>query len=40
MSQLGNLDKNTANDVMQALFEYINLNNAGLILVTHDENFI
>lgn len=34
----GNLDKNTANDVMEVIFEYINLNNAALILVTHDEN--
>lgn len=34
----GNLDKNTANDVIEVIFEYINLNNAALILVTHDEN--
>ena len=34
----GNLDKDTANDVMDALFEYIEENNSALILVTHDEN--
>lgn len=34
----GNLDKDTANDVMDTLFEYIDKNQAGLILVTHDEN--
>ncbi|NLK66033.1 MAG: ABC transporter ATP-binding protein [Campylobacteraceae bacterium] len=34
----GNLDKDTANDVMDALFEYVEENNAGLILVTHDES--
>ncbi|PSM52047.1 ABC transporter, ATP-binding protein [Campylobacter blaseri] len=34
----GNLDKNTANDAMNVLFEYIDKNNAALILVTHDEN--
>ncbi|QOY52386.1 ABC transporter ATP-binding protein [Candidatus Sulfurimonas baltica] len=33
----GNLDKATANDVMDIFFEYINKNSAGMILVTHDE---
>ncbi|MCZ6150566.1 ABC transporter ATP-binding protein [Campylobacter ureolyticus] len=33
----GNLDKDTANDVMGTLFEYIKNTNSGLILVTHDE---
>jgi putative ABC transport system ATP-binding protein len=33
----GNLDKHTANEVMNLFFEYIKSNNAGLILVTHDE---
>ena len=33
----GNLDKVTANDVMELFFEYIQENNAGMILVTHDE---
>ena len=32
----GNLDKNTANDVMDAIFAYIHRNNAALILVTHE----
>ena len=34
----GNLDRDTANEVMDILFEYIDENNASLILVTHDEN--
>ena len=34
----GNLDKETANDVMDIFFEYIDKNNAGMILVTHDEH--
>lgn len=34
----GNLDKDTANDVMEVLFEYIEKNSAALVLVTHDEN--
>lgn len=34
----GNLDEKTANNVMQILFDYIKEQNAGLILVTHDEN--
>ncbi|MDN5097892.1 ABC transporter ATP-binding protein [Aliarcobacter butzleri] len=32
----GNLDKDTANVVMNTLFNYIKKNNAGLILVTHE----
>lgn len=32
----GNLDKDTANIVMNTLFNYIKDNNAGLILVTHE----
>ena len=32
----GNLDKDTANIVMDTLFNYIKNNNAGLILVTHE----
>ncbi len=34
----GNLDKETSSLVMDALFNYIKENNAGLILVTHEEN--
>ncbi|BCX79738.1 ABC transporter ATP-binding protein [Campylobacter sp. 19-13652] len=34
----GNLDKNTANEVMGAMFEYIKKYDACLMLVTHDEN--
>jgi len=34
----GNLDKQTANDVMKLFFEYCQNSNAGMILVTHDEN--
>ncbi|MGB5919471.1 ABC transporter ATP-binding protein [Arcobacter sp. F2176] len=34
----GNLDKDTAHDVMNTLFEYIKSNNAGLVLVTHEED--
>lgn len=33
----GNLDKQTANEVMNIFFEYIKMNSAGMILVTHDE---
>lgn len=33
----GNLDKETANEVMDIFFEYIEKNSAGMILVTHDE---
>ena len=34
----GNLDKTTANEVMNLFFEYCKNENAGMILVTHDEN--
>lgn len=33
----GNLDKNTAQDVMQLFHSYLQNENAGMILVTHDE---
>lgn len=33
----GNLDKGTANEVMDIFFEYIEKKSAGMILVTHDE---
>ncbi len=33
----GNLDHKTALDVMDSLFDYIKENNAGLILVTHED---
>lgn len=33
----GNLDKATANEVMSVFFEYISTMNAGMVLVTHDE---
>jgi len=33
----GNLDKETASEVMKLFFEYIENNNAGMILVTHDD---
>ena len=33
----GNLDKETAHEVMQLFFEYIKSQNAGMVLVTHDE---
>jgi len=33
----GNLDKKTANEVMDIFFEYIEQRRAGMILVTHDE---
>lgn len=33
----GNLDRQTANEVMDVMLEYIELNNAGLFIVTHDE---
>ncbi|QCD52016.1 ABC transporter ATP-binding protein [Campylobacter sp. RM16192] len=32
----GNLDKQTANEVMNTLFDYIKENDAALVLVTHD----
>ena len=34
----GNLDKKTAHDVMKLFFEYLELNAAGMVLVTHDED--
>lgn len=34
----GNLDKETANEVLSAILEYISEAGAGLICVTHDEN--
>jgi len=34
----GNLDNKTANEVMDILFEYIEKNDAALLLVTHDNN--
>ena len=34
----GNLDKKTANNVMEKLFDYIHKNKAGLIIVTHEES--
>ena len=33
----GNLDKETANEVMELFFEYCEENNAAMVLVTHDE---
>ena len=33
----GNLDHETANDVINVLFDYIEKNSAGLIIVTHEE---
>jgi len=33
----GNLDKETAHEVMQLFFEYVESQNAGMVLVTHDE---
>ena len=33
----GNLDMKSASDVMNILFEYVKKNQAGMILVTHDE---
>ncbi|ABB45073.1 ABC transporter-related protein [Sulfurimonas denitrificans DSM 1251] len=33
----GNLDKTTANEVMNIFFEYLQKYNAGMVLVTHDE---
>nr|MBP3724941.1 ABC transporter ATP-binding protein [Campylobacter sp.] len=34
----GNLDKDTANEVMSVIFDYVKTQNAALVLVTHDEN--
>ena len=32
----GNLDSKTANEVMDVLFDYVKINSAGLIMVTHE----
>lgn len=34
----GNLDKNTANEVMNVIFDYVKNENTALVLVTHDES--
>ena len=34
----GNLDQETANEVMEVLFDYVSKQNAGMILVTHDKD--
>ena len=34
----GNLDQDTAKEVMNVLFDYVKENNAGLMLVTHDKD--
>ena len=34
----GNLDKQTANEVMEIFFDYLQKTNAAMILVTHDED--
>lgn len=34
----GNLDKETANDVIKVLFDYIENNDASLVLVTHEDD--
>jgi len=34
----GNLDQKTAQEVMKVMFEYVSKQNAGMILVTHDES--
>ncbi|MEA2019566.1 MAG: ABC transporter ATP-binding protein [Campylobacterota bacterium] len=34
----GNLDVQTANEVMDVLFDYVKNNDSGLIIVTHEEN--
>jgi len=34
----GNLDEETAKDVMDELFNYVKINNAALVMVTHDKN--
>ena len=34
----GNLDKKTAHEVMELFFEYIKKEDAGMVLVTHDES--
>lgn len=34
----GNLDKRTAKEVMDVLFEYVTYEKAGMILVTHEDD--
>lgn len=34
----GNLDKNTANEVIDVIFDYVKNENAALVIVTHDED--
>lgn len=34
----GNLDQTTAKEVMSVIFDYVKINNAALILVTHDKD--
>lgn len=34
----GNLDQATAKEVMSVIFDYVNSNNAALVLVTHDDD--
>ncbi len=34
----GNLDTQTANEVINVLFDYVKENNAGMIMVTHEDN--
>ena len=34
----GNLDKDTANEVMSVIFDYVKSSRGALVLVTHDEN--
>ncbi|CUU81325.1 ABC transporter ATP-binding protein [Campylobacter hyointestinalis subsp. hyointestinalis] len=34
----GNLDKNTANEVMDVIFDYVKNENTALVIVTHDED--
>lgn len=34
----GNLDKDTANEVMDVIFDYVKSSRGALVLVTHDEN--
>ncbi|WP_086304985.1 ABC transporter ATP-binding protein [Campylobacter devanensis] len=34
----GNLDQTTAKEVMSVIFDYIKINNAALVLVTHDKD--
>ncbi|CUU79269.1 ABC transporter ATP-binding protein [Campylobacter hyointestinalis] len=34
----GNLDKNTANEIMDVIFDYVKNENTALVIVTHDED--